>query len=546
MRVGLVLFWCGVSYLALVSEIQANRFRQTSDDAASIEGTEWQGSDNDRDFTLRFIKGGILSYTTPTGTFRNASWAQRGHKVYFQTNQGYAEYEGTIEGNAIKGSAKNVNQVSWNWTAQKKGMLKGTGPTPQLNNTQWEGTDSDGDRFTFRFKMEPVNGELKNTVELIRPNAASKFGTWKQDDDAVYIEINNQFSEYNGKINGLTLEGDAKNKNNQNWTWKLTQKPDLDNLKIPTKENTKPTTKPNTPQNVTTKRTINLAGTTWTGTDSDGDEFSFKFIDKEKVEALRPNKDSKTGTYSIDNDTVSIDISNKFSTYTGKISGDNMEGSASNIRGLKWTWKLRKSAGPSIYQEEPSGPSSSGLAGSLWKGTDSDGDDFSFRFLPDGSVEVIRYDPKQDREVSNKNATWKLTGSQVYVEINSKFSEYTGTLSGDTLEGSAKNIKGRNWTWKLKRVDNKTTSIVGTKWKSRDSDGDEYIFHFREGGTLEFTSVNSGKTSTTATWRQTGNQIYMEMNNRFSEYRGTIQGNTIEGTASNIKNHKWTWKATKE
>ncbi len=543
MRFGFGWLGLGLSLLVLAPIGHATGRAALGSMAEKVEGTIWQGTDGERELTLRFIKGGILSYTTPTGTFRNATWLQEGNKVYYQTNLGYAIYEGVLDGTEIKGNAKNVNQLTWTWSVKKSGVLEDVGPIPNLSNTLWEGTDSDGDAFAFRFKLEPADDGVRRVVELIRPNSAAKVGTWNQEDEEIYVEINNQFSEYKGTIKGLVMEGSASNKNNLKWTWKLTQKPDAFQFKTTPADKPKTSDGPKTPI-TQPSRTIHLAGTTWSGSDSDGEEFSFRFGDDGKVDALRPNKETKTGTFTIKGDTVTVEIGNRFSTYVGKISGEQMEGSASNVRGLKWTWKLRKTAGPSIFKEE-SVPAPS-LAGSTWKGEDSDGDEFSFQFFADGSLEVTRYDAKQDREVRNKNATWKLTGSDIYIEINNQFSEYRGTITADTMEGSATNRNNKSWTWKLKRVDAKAASLAGTKWKSRDSDGDEYTFHFRPDGTLEFTSITTGKTSTTATWKQTGNQIYMEMNNRFSEYRGTLMGNTIEGTASNIKNHKWTWKATKE
>lgn len=43
------------------------------------------------------------------------------------------------------------------------------------------------------------------------------------------------------------------------------------------------------------------------------------------------------------------------------------------------------------------------------------------------------------------------------------------------------------------------------------------------------------------TWQQTGNEISIEINNSFSEKRGIIKGNKIEGTAKNKVGATWTW-----
>jgi hypothetical protein len=42
-----------------------------------------------------------------------------------------------------------------------------------------------------------------------------------------------------------------------------------------------------------------------------------------------------------------------------------------------------------------------------------------------------------------------------------------------------------------------------------------------------------------------GNKVYMEMNNKYAEYRGTLNGNQIRGYTSNVDKFNWTWSATK-
>ena len=87
-------------------------------------------------------------------------------------------------------------------------------------------------------------------------------------------------------------------------------------------------------------------------------------------------------------------------------------------------------------------------------------------------------------------------------------------------------------------------SISATTWTGADSDGDYYVFHFKSSGELHYKSPTGFWTK--ATWKQTGDKVYMETNNKYSEYFGTIRGNKIKGTARNVKGKKWKWSATRQ
>jgi Xaa-Pro aminopeptidase len=54
-----------------------------------------------------------------------------------------------------------------------------------------------------------------------------------------------------------------------------------------------------------------------------------------------------------------------------------------------------------------------------------------------------------------------------------------------------------------------------------------------------------GKDYINGTWKQDGDTVYIEMNNKYAEYHGSITGTHIEGTAHNVKGHDWTWTADK-
>ena len=92
-------------------------------------------------------------------------------------------------------------------------------------------------------------------------------------------------------------------------------------------------------------------------------------------------------------------------------------------------------------------------------------------------------------------------------------------------------------------ANNAITSIAGTTWVGTDSDGDYYEYTFQADGTLYYKSPSGFHTN--GTWKQDGTSIYMETNNRYSEYQGRISGTHIEGNAWNVKDKHWTWVADK-
>ncbi|NQT15803.1 MAG: SUMF1/EgtB/PvdO family nonheme iron enzyme, partial [Planctomycetes bacterium] len=90
----------------------------------------------------------------------------------------------------------------------------------------------------------------------------------------------------------------------------------------------------------------------------------------------------------------------------------------------------------------------------------------------------------------------------------------------------------------------KVPSVAKTMWAGTDSDGDYYEYHFKKGGALHYKSPSGFHDN--GTWKQDGISIYCEMNNKYSERRGSIRGERIEGDAWNVKGKRWTWSVEKQ
>jgi hypothetical protein len=334
--------------------------------------------------------------------------------------------------------------------------------------------------------------------------------------------------------------------------------------------------------------TPSLADSTWRVTTSHGRELVLKFLKTGVLEYTSPAGTFQNATWSQQGDKVTFEMNKKYAEWTGTLKGDEIEGTGANINGDQWTWKARrvvtappaeqtpKPTAPKLTpasQTTPSPPASpsptratttetsraDSLAGTVWEGVDSDGDPFTYRFLPDG---VLEY--KADKTTGR--GTWKQNGSQVTMETNNRFAEFTITITGNTMTGKASNVEGRTWTFTARKVPGpgdaspprtsvaptsakptvpsstavKVAELVGTSWRGVDSDGDEYTLVFRENGELQVTST-SGEIRQ-STWKLEGNRLRMEMNGGYSKYQGTIQGDVMEGQAENVKGRTWTWK----
>lgn len=92
-------------------------------------------------------------------------------------------------------------------------------------------------------------------------------------------------------------------------------------------------------------------------------------------------------------------------------------------------------------------------------------------------------------------------------------------------------------------LQSQTASVAGSSWAGRDSENHDYVYHFKTNGELHYKSHTGFYKN--GTWKQNNNQVYMETNNKYSEYQGTIVGNRMQGKAWNTAGKKWTWQAEK-
>ena len=85
-----------------------------------------------------------------------------------------------------------------------------------------------------------------------------------------------------------------------------------------------------------------LAGTTWSGTDSDGAHYVFTFEPDGTLAYTSPTGSYRNGTWKQSGAAVSFEMNNHYSDYHGEIRGNTIAGRAGNVAGREWTWKVTK------------------------------------------------------------------------------------------------------------------------------------------------------------------------------------------------------------
>jgi hypothetical protein len=86
------------------------------------------------------------------------------------------------------------------------------------------------------------------------------------------------------------------------------------------------------------------------------------------------------------------------------------------------------------------------LEGTTWSGIDSGGKSFVYEFLPEG---VLKYTTEAG---TFTQGSWEQDGKLVYFEMNDKYAENEGVISGNLMTGNGWNQAGYKWTWTANNV----------------------------------------------------------------------------------------------
>jgi len=89
-------------------------------------------------------------------------------------------------------------------------------------------------------------------------------------------------------------------------------------------------------------------------------------------------------------------------------------------------------------------PKQDPVAGTTWKGDGICGPTV-YTFEKDGK---LTYSYGQS---CWRNGTWKLEGDKLTWEVNLRYAEFSGTVKGGVISGSATNVAGGSWTLTYKK-----------------------------------------------------------------------------------------------
>ena len=86
-------------------------------------------------------------------------------------------------------------------------------------------------------------------------------------------------------------------------------------------------------------------------------------------------------------------------------------------------------------------------------------------------------------------------------------------------------------------------ALEGTVWEGRLIPEAVMTVRFEKGGVLWYRySNNPGNGQRTGSWKQNGDTVYIETNNKYAEYTAVIRGNRMIGEAHNVRPFQWKWE----
>jgi hypothetical protein len=93
-----------------------------------------------------------------------------------------------------------------------------------------------------------------------------------------------------------------------------------------------------------------------------------------------------------------------------------------------------------------------------------------------------------------------------------------------------------------KSLRSKVADVTGTVWVSDETAVNLGVieYTFLEGGKLSWHQVGKNDVSTNGSWRQEGDHLYWEVNQKYVDYNVDFRGGRFEGGAVNKTNTRWT------
>jgi len=85
--------------------------------------------------------------------------------------------------------------------------------------------------------------------------------------------------------------------------------------------------------------------------------------------------------------------------------------------------------------------------------------------------------------------------------------------------------------------------LAATSWAGKTAEGWDMTIDFLPEGKM--TVSYNGASYDKASWKQDGDKVYYEMNDKYCEFDGKFAGDAIEGETRNVRGKRWTTSLTR-
>lgn len=238
-------------------------------------------------------------------------------------------------------------------------------------------------------------------VDIKSPNTLNK---WSITDNNVNIDYNSGYVKYVGEIENDLISGTAKNKERVKWTFKAER----------------------------IHKNSHLIGTRWLLKEDDYPECEIEFQDNGKLTDI--DHPQYSYTWKQTNNSLLLNYNNGYVIYSASINNNTISGTARNKEGKSWTFKAER-----ILKN-------TNLIGTHWllKCIGVNINDKEIEFCANGKL-VETNSPDTLNE-------WYITDNNVIINYNNNFVVYSGKIETNLISGTARNIKGTNWTFEAEKI----------------------------------------------------------------------------------------------
>jgi hypothetical protein len=96
---------------------------------------------------------------------------------------------------------------------------------------------------------------------------------------------------------------------------------------------------------------------------------------------------------------------------------------------------------------------------------------------------------------------------------------------------------------RLKPEKKDSPPLAGTSWAGKTAEGWDMTIEFLPEGKM--TVSYNGASFNRASWKQAGDKVYYEMNDKYCEFEGKFSGDGVEGETHNVRGKRWTTSLTR-